>query len=216
MDKNTVYVAIDVEASGSKLGLHSMLSLGACVVSREMMSYAEYNKNNLIFYAELKPSSLLFEKEAMKVGASQLECLETARRNNPLFDPSNEIFDPYVVLQFMKEDCETPDGAMWRFERWVKKHAGEHEVVGVTDTVFFDSGYFNLCFGSHSPSSSSSPFGWKGLDLGSLYKGYEKRSDVHLKELHVPDNRTKPHRADHDAVYLAQIAHELLFEKLKW
>ena len=55
-----------------------------------------------------------------------------------------------------------------------------------------------------------------GLDLDSIYRGYAQRSDANLKELGVPDQREYPHRADEDAIYLAQVGRELLFEKMKW
>ena len=88
------------------------------------------------------------------------------------------------------------------------------KVEGITDTVFFDSGHINLCFGINI--NESSPFGWNGLDLSSLYQGVTGRENANLGELKVPDTRTKPHRVDHDAVFLAQITKVLLYDILRW
>jgi len=209
-----IYIANDVEASGNRLGFHSMLSLGACVVTREPLSFEEFIDSGLVFYAEIKPTSHEFELEAMKIGCLHLVCLDDIRKSDARYDPTSPDFRPNLVLERMQETSEEPEAALERFRMWVSRVSNEQEVEGVTDTVFFDSGYINLCFGTNI--SGNSPFGWTGLDIDSLYRGYTKREDAKLSELNVPDTRTKPHRADHDAVFLAQITRVLLYEKLGW
>lgn len=214
MSNGKVYVVNDVEAAGNLLGVHPTLSLGACVVVRDPLSYEEYLQGGLVFYAEIQPSSLKFNLEAMRVGCSHLECLEDIRKTDPRYDPTNREFRADLVLKRMQEVCEDPASALNRFWNWAEKIGEEKSLEGVTDTVFFDSGHINLCFGVYTERLS--PFGWTGLDLDSLYRGYTKRAGANLRELNVPDTRQKPHRADHDAVFLAQIARVLLYEKLGW
>ncbi|MBI4120829.1 MAG: hypothetical protein HY457_01040 [Parcubacteria group bacterium] len=214
MGKRKVYIANDVEAAGGLLGVHPTLSLGACVVTREPLTYKEYADKGLVFYAELKPTSLAFNLAAMRVGCLHLACLEGLRETDSRYDPTHDDFNPGLVLELMQKVCEEPASALHRFSEWVEKVSEGNPVEGVTDTVFFDSGRINLCFGVHMERIS--PFGWAGLDLSSLYRGYVKKPDVKLKGLNLPDTREKPHRADHDAVLLAQLARVLLYEKLGW
>ncbi len=214
MGNGTVYIVNDIEAAGNLLGVHPTLSLGACVVAREPLTYEEYRDKGLIFYAEIKPTSLSFELEAMRIGCSHLVCLEGIKTMDPRYNPTHQNFRPDLVLKRMQAVCEDPVSALNRFWEWVERVGEGKSIEGVTDTVFFDSGHIDLCFGVYAKRVS--PFGWKGLDLNSLYRGYAKRADARLRELNVPDTRQKPHRADHDAVFLAQIARVLLYEKLGW
>lgn len=214
MRKPSTHITLDVEAAGSRLGEHGTLSLGACAVSRERLSFAEYARRGLVFYAELRPISLAFEIEAMRVGCSKLMCIEERRRRDPRYDPTHEAFDPALVLSFMNEYCESRDEALARFAAWIERVSAGRRVIGITDTVFFDGGHVHLCFGMHL--NRLSPFGWSGLDLDSLYRGYAGRADANLRELGVPDTREHPHRADHDAVFLAHLAHELLYVRMGW
>lgn len=209
-----LYIANDVEASGNRLGFHSTLSLGACVITRKFLSFENCVDRGLVFYAEIKPHSFDFEFKAMRVGCLHLACLDAIRGFNDRYDPTSPNFRPDLVLRRMREVCEDPKVALERFKSWVGRVSKGQKVEGVTDTVFFDSGYINHCFGTNT--SGDSPFGYAGLDLDSLYRGYTKREDAKLRELNIPDTRTKPHRADHDAVFLAQISRILLYDKLGW
>ena len=216
-EQENTYIAVDVEAAGNKLGIHSTLSIGACLVTREKKSFIDYYSSGHVFYAELRPESTAHDIEAMKVACSQLTCLYTIPKNEatPRFNHLHPDFMPEVVLSYMKKVCEDRKHAMKRFADWIKKVSpGNNKIIGITDTVFFDSGHVNLCFGKYS--SEPSPFGWTGLDLDSLYRGYAKRADATLKELGLPDPRPNPHRADQDAVFLAQMSQVLLFEMMKW
>lgn len=211
-----IYIANDVESAGSRLGVHSTLSWGACVITREALSFEEYVNKGLVFYTELRPDSECYEIEAMRVGCSQLSCLERCL-DGCAYDTNSPDFRPDAVLELMQRNCERPVVAVSSFHWWVeqiKKQFKDEKVVGVTDTVFFDGGRVDALLGKYSVLPS--PFGHSGLDMDSIYRGYVKRADAKLKELGVPDTRTRPHRADHDAVYLAQMARELLFNRMGW
>jgi hypothetical protein len=150
----------------------------------------------------------------MRVGCSHLICLDNIRKSDTRYDPISPDFRPDLVLERMQKTCEEPKVALERHREWVQHVSNGREVEGVTDTVFFDSGRIDLCFGANT--NHYSPFGWKGLDIDSLYRGCTGREDANLRELNIPDTRIKPHRADHDAVFLAQIARVLLYEELGW
>ena len=213
--KDLTYVALDVETAGSRLGYHPTLSIGASLITRQPMLFAEREKNGLIFYAELNPKIYWrYEIEAMRVGCSQLICLESVKKRNRRFDPASESFDCRDTLELMTHACEDTSLALERFRVWLEKVSSCKKIEGVTDTVFFDAGRIGLCFGEDSERLM--PFGWTGLDLDSAYRGYTRNPDANLRELGVPDDRQKPHRADHDAVLLAEIARVFLFEKMGW
>ncbi|HEY4490084.1 MAG TPA: hypothetical protein VJC12_02410 [Candidatus Paceibacterota bacterium] len=212
-----LYIALDTEAAGPELGIHSTISIGAVVITRDLLKYRDYEERGWVFYSELKPLSYRFSAEAMKIACSQLDCIQESWEVNPVFVTGHKDFKPDLVLKLMRKICPHPDAVMRQFYNWIQERrveASAEEIVGVTDTVFFDSGRISLLFGQHCPFPS--PFGWRGLDLTSLFKGYTGLPDASLSELGVPDIREKPHRADHDAVYLAQMARKLLFETLGW
>jgi hypothetical protein len=209
-----VYVALDVEAAGPNPYGHAVLSVGAAVVTRETLPSEDSWHKDLVFYAEIKPHTLNYSTDAMRVGCLHLKCLEENRGDDPRYDPTREEFDCLLVLKHMRKVCENPTTAMRRFRKWLEYASSTKEIVGVVDTVFFDSVFINMFFGRYS--GTLSPFGYKGLDLTSLYQGHTGRKDAKLSKLGVPDNREKPHRADHDAVLLAETARVLLFDKMGW
>jgi len=212
-----IYIANDVESAGGRLGFHSTLSIGSAVITREPIEFEEYWDRGLVFYGELQPDLMSYDEEAMRVGCSHLECLEEIKQKDPRYDPADKLhFSPKLVLKLMYERCEHPVSVMRRFGTWIEKirEGKDKDIVGVTDTVFFDGGRLDLLFGLYFQNKS--PYGWKGLDLNSVYRGYTQDSNAKLKQLSVPDKRKKPHKADQDAVYLAQIGRVLLFEKMNW
>lgn len=201
--KEVLYVAFDVEAAGPHLGVHSTLSVGACAVVRDALNFREYCEKGLVFYAELKPASRAFDEKALRVGSSELVCLEDV--------PSEgKSFDGAAVLEHMAAVCEEPTAAAIRFRAWLESVSGGRPVIPLVDTVFFDSCRVSLWL--HVEGFS---LGHSGRDLKSVYQGFAGRANARLKELHVPRN-AKPHRADYDAVELAQKARVLLFEKMRW
>jgi DNA polymerase III epsilon subunit-like protein len=218
MQKNSpelppLYITLDVEAAGHRLGHHSTLSIGAAVVSRTPRTFDEYTAAGHIFYTELKPIDRAADMEAMRIGCLHLICLEDKRRTDPRFDPEHAEFDPVAVLELLDEVGEEPEHAVQRFREWIQTVSAGRPVVGITDTVFFDGGHINYAFGQYSEPVS--PFGWAGLDLDSVYRGYAGRADASLKELDLP-KPLKLHRADHDAAYLAERARVVLYEKMGW
>ena len=209
-----IYIANDVESAGGKLGVHSSLSIGAAVVTPESIPFEEYWSRGLVFYAELKPDSLIYDEEAMRVGCLHLICLDNIKKEDPRFDATSPKFSSYDVLTWMQENCEMPAIAISRFVHWIESFRNVNDRIrGITDTVFFDGGRIDSLFGRWHHGNS--PYGWSGLDLDSVYRGYMRDRRARLEELGVPDERTKPHRADHDAVYLAQQARVLLYEKME-
>ncbi len=210
IERNTLFIANDVETSGPKLGVHSILSWGAALVTQEELTFRERSNRGLVFYTELKPDPhAAFDRESMKVGCSHLEVLKVLRREYPAYNPESSDFDPKLVLNLLADVGEDQAAAVSRFLDWVQRWKDNRPVVGVADTVFFDSGFINLLLGKHLHNQPS-PYGHSGLDLDSFYRGYAKRGDANLKEL-MSDDRDKPHRADHDAVYLAQQARVLIY-----
>jgi hypothetical protein len=214
MGKNKVYIANDVEAAGHRLGIHTTLSIGACVVTREPLTFDEASDKRLVFYAELRPISAEYEFKAMKKGCLHLECLDEIRKVDSRYNPEHKDFDPKLVLELMDANCESPRGAVQRLSEWTSWVSNGGEVEGVVDTVFFDSGHYNLNFGLNI--ASRSPYKWNGLDIGSMYRGMTGNPDARLSGLGVNDDRQKPHRADHDAHYIAKVTSKLIYEKLRW
>lgn len=210
-----LYIANDVESAGGRLGIHSTLSMGAAVITPEKIAFNEYWDRGLVFYAELRPHSSVFEIEAMRVGCSQLVCLEEIKQKDSSFDVKSLLFSPRKVLELMMIHCEEASSAISRFSSWIEKiRNGNDKIVGVTDTVFFDGGRIDLLLSQYY--NGQSPYGWSGLDMDSVFRGYMRNAYASLKTLGVPDERTKPHRADQDAVFLAQQARVLFFEKMGW
>jgi ribonuclease T len=67
--KSTVYVSVDVEASGPIPGEYSLLSIGACIVGQE-------DEKSSCFYIELKPLNENFVQEALDVTGFSMEHLK--------------------------------------------------------------------------------------------------------------------------------------------
>lgn len=67
--KSAVYVSVDVEASGPIPGEYSLMSIGACVISRE-------DDKKSRFYIELRPVNDNFVQEALDVTGFSLERLK--------------------------------------------------------------------------------------------------------------------------------------------
>jgi|GEM_PF-1396069 hypothetical protein len=213
------YISIDVEASGLNMVEHSVLSIGASLIVQERATYSELFSRGLVFYAELKPTSLKFFPKAMEFGASQLECLDAGKLVDGRFDTKNPLFDPLLVLQHMQSVCTKPSKVMADFAVWISRVAEGKQVEGVADTVFFDAGLVQYYF---AQCSIPSPFGWEGssagsggLDIDSLYRGYAGAENANLRGLGLKDTRVRPHHAGHDAVFQGDLASEL-FAKMGW
>jgi DNA polymerase III alpha subunit (gram-positive type) len=66
VNKNEIYISVDIEASGPIPGEYSMLSIGSCVVGKVEQS----------FYAELKPLNDHFAEKAIQVAGLSMEALK--------------------------------------------------------------------------------------------------------------------------------------------
>ncbi len=67
-ENREAYISVDIEASGPIPGKYSMLSVGACVVGQ----------NEISFYQELKPLNMSFVPEALRVSRLSLDHLVVA------------------------------------------------------------------------------------------------------------------------------------------
>lgn len=211
MALENVYVAIDVETTGPRLGVDSMLSLGACVVTRAPLAVGKLE--GLTFYAELKPTSLNYIPQALRIGASQLGTLKS-KAMDPHFCPSNQFFEPKQVLTYLQDSelCDFPATAMRQFADWLKKVSYLKDLVPVVDTTFFDSGWVNYYF---ARAEIDSPLGHKGIDLASLWIGATNDLGARLKTVGVSCDDLVQHHALHDAVCTARLA-RAVFDGKKW
>ena len=106
------YISVDIEASGPIPGKYSMLSVGACLVGRNDVSY----------YQELKPLNLNFVPEALAVASLSLEHLvqtgarprdamvtfrdwvaDASKDQAPVFVGFNAVFDWSFVNWYFHE-----------------------------------------------------------------------------------------------------------------
>lgn len=210
-----MYIAVDGEMSGTRLGVDSLLSWGACIVTREKLTWNELIERNFIFYSELKPQSLSFEWEAIRIGASQLEALRPKFMEPRYYPGHRAAFDPEMVLIYLQDHTETEYAptAMRRFTKWVEGHSRTKQVEGITNTVFFDSGWFDYTRAKYGEVRSV--FGHRGLDLSSLHKGHTKDPSASFAGV-TKVGCALQHRADHDATWLAEHARIVLYENLGW
>lgn len=209
MDK--IYIANDIECAGAGVGKHSILSWGACVVTEQPFSLAELKAKNLVFYIEIQPTSKEYEIEAMKIGCLGLECLEELKSRDVRYDPKKDDFDPSLVLDQLQKTGIPVRDAVDRALEWLDQVSGGREVDPVVDTVFFDSAFLQWLF---AHCDKKSPYGWSGTDLDSLYRGYTRNMNGKLSDLALPDTRGTTHCALDDAIFMAEIARELIYNRM--
>ncbi len=63
-------------------------------------------------------------------------------------------------------------------------------------------------------TGEANPYGWSGIDLDSLYRGYAREMGANLKDLGLTDDRETAHCALDDAMYLADMASELIYRRI--
>lgn len=206
-----LYIVHDIECSGNRVGIHSVLSWGACVVTPDFRSTDNLIENGLTFYTELRPQFDQFETDAMKVGSAGLHCLRDQK--DLKYDVSSIEFQPNAVIELLREHGEELESALERFRIWLESlKKDDQEIIHVVDTVFFDSVFLQYLF---SLVDMQSPFGWKGMDLASLYLGYSGNMGGNLRELGIADDREVAHCALDDAIFLSKIARELIFNRIR-
>src|SRR5882672_10244304 len=106
------YFSVDIESAGPIPGKYSMLSIGACVVGVP----------DATFYAELKPISLEFVPDALKVSGFDLDRLT--------------------------REGKYPADVMREFRQWVETESRVHKAVFVGFNACYDWQFINWYFES--------------------------------------------------------------------
>jgi len=172
------FISIDVEAAGPAPGRYSMLSLGACLVTDLTQT----------FYAELQPTSLDADPEAMAVHGLSLEALQ--RTGLP------------------------PAEAIPRFDRWVGSVCPPPtQPVFVAYNAPFDWMFVQDAF---IRTLGRNPFGHAPLDIRAAYAGWTGRPwlDIRFEEVsrrYLRSGRLT-HHALEDAIAQAEIFRALMEE----
>jgi DNA polymerase III epsilon subunit-like protein len=173
--KSECYISVDIESSGPIPGKFSMLSLGACVVGNP----------NEAFYVELKPISMEFIPDALRVSGFDLTTLQREGRE--------------------------PLDAMKELRAWVEKAAGDRKAVFVGFNACYDWQFVNWYLESFA---GGNPFGFGGIDIKSYYMGkagllWSKTTSSQLPPEFQPDT-AQTHNALDDAQAQASIFEKLL------
>lgn len=211
-----VLIALDSESAGNIISLHPMLSLGACVITPEMLTPEELIGQGLTFYSELQPFCCShFNGEAMRVGCLGLSCCDVnsgEAKTDPRFDPRHPDFDCGRVLEWLFDNAESIEDCLARFNNWLDRVSGGRPLIGVCDTVFFDSLIIGYYFGRFN--NSPTPFGHKGLDISSMHKGYTEKRGSKLSSLLYGLTYGVEHNAHDDAIVTALKSRHLYYHKL--
>jgi DNA polymerase III epsilon subunit-like protein len=185
----TVYICVDVEASGPIPDPYNLVSLAAVPVRGPASpgpgawSVAEAE----LFYVELRPLYPGFDPGAMAIHGLTREHLEAHGLE--------------------------PAAALRDFVRWTQSRGGRPVFTG--HNAVFDWAFVNHTF---LRLGIDNPFGWKALDTKSLAAGVlgipfletsKENLAVLLPELGIEDQALK-HRADYDALYQARLLAALL------
>ena len=182
-----VYFSVDVEASGPVPALYNLVSIGAVPVVRRSGSWGPEEER---FYVELKPIAPGFDSGAMAVHGIPRERLE-------------------------RQGVEAGE-ALRGLDRFVRERAREGaKAVFVGHNAAFDWAYLSYYFELYRLRN---PFGYKALDIKSLAMGRlgigwfetSKENLASLLPLLPPQDATRVHRADYDALYQALILCALL------
>ena len=152
-----------------------MLSIGACVVGEPSLS----------FYAELKPISMKFVPEALKVSRFDLRQLE--------------------------QQGQFPEKAMKAFSYWVETTAGDYKPIFVGFNACFDWQFVNwYC----ETFTGGNPFGIGGIDIKSYYMGFRGETWANTTSSNLPEDFQpdipQTHNALDDARAQASIFHKML------
>ncbi len=188
MKGETVYFSVDIEASGPVPALYNLVSIGTVPVGRQGGAWRPEDEH---FYVELKPIAPGFDRGAMAVHGIPREHLEAHG------DPA--------------------DRGMRRLTAFVEKRlrAGGGQAVFVGHNAVFDWAFISYYYELYRLPN---PFGYKALDLKSLAMGclgidWFDTSKENLQALLPglpPQDASRVHRADYDALYQAQILCALL------
>jgi len=172
--KPEIYFSVDIESAGPIPGKYSMLSIGACVVGTP----------GTTFYAELKPISLDFVPEALKVSG----------------------FD----LGRLTREGQAPAEAMKAFRQWVESEARNSKAVFVGFNACFDWQFINWYFESFTEGN---PFGFGGIDIKSYFMGLSGREWSRTTSSQLPKEFQPDEPQTHNALDDAR-AQATIFSKL--
>ncbi len=182
--RSTVYISVDVEASGPIPGEYSLLSIGACVIGLEDDESTKYNR----FYIELKPLSDNFVQEALDVTGFSLEHL--------------------------KEHGADPLHAIKKFDSWINAitKGGKLNAVFVAYPLAFDWSFINYYFHKYMKSNPFGVSGIdiKSVWMGKTNKKWHKISkESMLKDLQLT-SLEHTHNALDDAIEQSRIFKRIL------
>jgi len=184
------YISFDIEASGpTSPGKYSMLSLGACVVG-------DMSKQ---FYREIKPTNGRFDLSAMRISAKGLKCLDGLRHLDKYNYKSDE-FDACGVLYCLYKNAEEPQKVMQDYRNWVLENTKGFFPVAAAAPIVFDGAFVNYYF---SEFNVENPFGHSGEDINSMYRGFTRNPNSHIRELGIR-GADLPHNALEDAIIQAK------------
>lgn len=194
------YISVDIEASGPTPGKYSMLALGACLVEDTAVN----------FYRQLKPISMNYSVDSMKVAVRGLSDPNTRlmRTCVDAYNPDKEGFAPAEVLESLLEIGTAPDVAMKDFADWIHWNTQGFRPIEVAYPIKFDGMFTAWYFDNFNDGKN--PFGYGGLDLGSLVQGVTMNWDASPKDTDVADSRKTPHNALEDAIYQAKLFNRAL------
>jgi ribonuclease T len=190
------YISVDIESSGNTPGKYSMLSLGACIVGNTEVQ----------FYREIKPLNMNYILEAMKISSLGLSFIEEDER----FNPKSNKFSPKQVLQTLWERAPSPSQVMSDFASWIIENTKGFRAVEASAPSRFDGMFTSWYFGNFYDEES--PLGFSGEDINSMYRGFKKDINAHIKQIKIPFKHS--HSALDDAIEQAK-KFETFFQYLK-
>lgn len=213
------WVTCDIEASGSNLSLHSILSWAFCVVPNEPMTPKEFKEHGLVHYSELKPLKFglvgvengsqqivnrTYVRGAMEVGSLGLECVKRNKKKNPQWDPENKrLFRPELVLAALEKEGKNPWVAVRHMVNWLDSvsEGGKYYIILCSDTSLFDPPWIKMYCDMFMPERDV--LGHGGENLFSLWKGILRKKRAKKRMMGVPEERDIAHRSEDDAIQLA-------------
>jgi DNA polymerase III epsilon subunit-like protein len=172
------FISVDVETAGPFPSQYSMLAIGACTVARPRKT----------FYIELKPVTMHYQPEALKISHLSMEKLAV------------EGVEPAEALQ--------------QFKTWVEQVTPQGEKpVFVGFNAPFDWMFVNDYF---QRFLKENPFGHAALDIKSYYMGLSRASWNETSMRHVGERylnqQTLVHHGLQDAIDQADIFEQMLSE----
>lgn len=192
--RHEVYLSVDVEADGPLMGVHSLLSLGACVagVWEPAGGFAARPVDAVTFYAELRPGFTEVVPEALAVSGLDRDRL--------------------------LREGEEPAAAMGRFVGWVRDAAaaeGGARPVVVAWPASYDWPWLSWHLGRFAPGSL--PFGHSScLDMKTLYAVKAGVPLTQATKGAIPRALRSRRRHTHHALDDAQEQGELFAALMRW